>query len=403
MIIKKQLCLICFLLIHIIKGQAQDISFRHLTTDNGLSHNAVMTMYQDERGFIWIGTRNGANLYNGHEFKIYKSQKNNPNSLIYNNIRQITGNGNGDIYFMTPKGISAFNIRLNKFTTLIQKEIRAMFFHKQLYTAYNNSIYKYDGKQFNVYYELPQKQTQITSLHINEDRILIGTENQGLFSLDTNYRLSHLIPKGNISTIFQDSSGQYWIGSWEHGLFTMNGTTIHNFRHQENDPASISSNFIRCCTEDKQGNIWIGTFDGLNRYHPSTRTFTYYLKRDRGLSHSSIWSLLCDHQGTVWVGTYFGGVNYFNTESQIYHQYQASDMVNEGLSSPIVGCIIEDSQNNLWIGTEGGGLNKYNLASRQFEWYKHDNNANSLSHNNIKSLYYDARHEVIWIAHTWEG
>lgn len=75
MIIKKQLCLICFLLIHIIKGQAQDISFRHLTTDNGLSHNAVMAMYQDERGFIWIGTRNGANLYNGHEFKIYKSQK----------------------------------------------------------------------------------------------------------------------------------------------------------------------------------------------------------------------------------------------------------------------------------------------------------------------------------------
>ena len=138
-------------------------------------------------------------------------------------------------------------------------------------------------------------------------------------------------------------------------------------------------------------------FDGLNRYHPSTRTFTYYLKHDRGLSHSSIWSLLCDHQGTVWAGTYFGGVNYFNTESQIYHQYQASDMVNEGLSSPIVGCIIEDSQNNLWIGTEGGGLNKYNLASRQFEWYKHDNNANSLSHNNIKSLYYDTRREVIWI------
>lgn len=397
MIIKKQLCLICFLLIHIIKGQAQDISFRHLTTDDGLSHNAVMTMYQDERGFIWIGTRNGANLYNGHEFKIYKSQKNNPNSLIYNNIRQITGNGNGEIYFMTPKGVSAFNIRLNKFTTLIQKEIRAMFFHKQLYTAYNNCIYKYDGKQFNVYYELPQKQTQITSLHISEDRILIGTENQGLFSLDNDYRLSHLIPKGNISTIFQDSSGQYWIGSWEHGLFTMNGTTIHNFRHQENDPASISSNFIRCCTEDKQGNIWIGTFDGLNRYHPSTRTFTYYLKHDRGLSHSSIWSLLCDHQGTVWAGTYFGGVNYFNTESQIYHQYQALDMVNEGLSSPIVGCIIEDSQNNLWIGTEGGGLNKYNLASRQFEWYKHDNNANSLSHNNIKSLYYDTRREVIWI------
>ncbi len=396
MTIKKHLCLICFLLIHIIKGQAQDISFRHLTNSDGLSHNAVMTMYQDERGFIWIGTRNGANLYNGHEFKIYKSQKNNPNSLIYNNIRQITGNGNGEIYFMTPKGVSAFNIRLNKFTTLIQKEIRAMFFHKQLYIAYNNCVYKYDGKQFNTYYELPEKRTQITSLHISEERVLIGTETQGLFSLEKG-NLSHLIPKGNISTIFQDSSGQYWIGSWEHGLFTMNGTTIKNFRHQENDLSTISSNFIRCCIEDKQGNIWIGTFDGLNMFHPATQTFTYYLKHEKGLSHSSIWSLLCDHQGSIWAGTYFGGVNYFNPESQIYHQYRTSDVANEGLSSPIVGCIIEDGQNNLWIGTEGGGLNKYNLTSHQFEWYKHDNNANSLSHNNIKSLYYDAHREVLWI------
>lgn len=107
------------------------------------------------------------------------------------------------------------------------------------------------------------------------------------------------------------------------------------------------------------------TFDGLNMFHPATQTFTYYLKHEKGLSHSSIWSLLCDHQGSIWAGTYFGGVNYFNPESQIYHQYRTSDVANEGLSSPIVGCIIEDGQNNLWIGTEGGGLNKYNLTSHQ--------------------------------------
>ena len=201
MIIKKQLCLICFLLIHIIKGQAQDISFRHLTTDDGLSHNAVMTMYQDERGFIWIGTRNGANLYNGHEFKIYKSQKNNPNSLIYNNIRQITGNGNGEIYFMTPKGVSAFNIRLNKFTTLIQKEIRAMFFHKQLYTAYNNCIYKYDGKQFNVYYEFPKNRLK-SLLFISAKIVYSSVPRIKVYSvwiMTIGYRIS--FPKG-ISLLF---------------------------------------------------------------------------------------------------------------------------------------------------------------------------------------------------------
>lgn len=97
-------------------------------------------MYQDERGFIWIGTRNGANLYNGNEFKVYKFRKNSSNSLIYNNINHITGNKKGEVYFMTPKGISALNIRKDTFTTLIQKEIRAMFYHEQLYAAHSNSI-----------------------------------------------------------------------------------------------------------------------------------------------------------------------------------------------------------------------------------------------------------------------
>lgn len=82
MITKRHLLFICFLIVCIIKGQAQDITFGHLTTNEGLSNNAVMTMYQDERGFIWIGTRNGANLYNGNEFKVYKFRKNSSNSLI---------------------------------------------------------------------------------------------------------------------------------------------------------------------------------------------------------------------------------------------------------------------------------------------------------------------------------
>lgn len=396
MITKRHLLFICFLIVCIIKGQAQDITFGHLTTNEGLSNNAVMTMYQDERGFIWIGTRNGANLYNGNEFKVYKFRKNSSNSLIYNNINHITGNKKGEVYFMTPKGISALNIRKDTFTTLIQKEIRAMFYHEQLYAAHSNSIYIYDGKQFSLYYELPQK-SKITALHVNDNQILIGTENQGLFSLDRHHQLSHPISKGNISTIFQDSSGKYWIGSWEEGLFMMNGETISNFRHEEKNPSSISSNFIRCCSEDKQGNLWIGTFNGLNMFHPSSQTFTRYQKRENGLSHSSVWSILCDHQGSIWVGTYFGGVNYFNPESQIYHQYQAAKTESEGLSSPIVGRITEDSQHNLWIGTEGGGLNKYDPKSRKFEWFRHSKLPGSLSHNNVKALYYDPLREVIWI------
>lgn len=136
-----------------------------------------------------------------------------------------------------------------------------MFFHKQLYAAHNNKLYKYDGKQFGTYYELPQG-NKITALHVSDNYILIGTENHGLFRLNRQCQLSHPISKGNISTIFQDSSGKYWIGSWEHGLFVMDDNQTVNFRYEEKDPSSISSDFIRCCCEDKQGNLWIGTFNG---------------------------------------------------------------------------------------------------------------------------------------------
>lgn len=381
-----------------ICGKPQEISFNRLTTENGLSNNSVICLYQDNRGYIWIGTRNGINLYNGNEFVIYKYHKNDPGSLIFNNVQKITGNGKDEIYFMTPKGISVFNTQTNSFKILIQGYVRAMHFNKELYVTKDQEIYRYNGKQFEPYYSL-KNTSNIGALYVCDDYMLIGTEKHGLYRLSKQKELTQLIPKANVINIFRDSSEKFWIGTWQSGVFLMDGNSLTNYRYKEHDPNSISSDFVRSFCEDKQGDIWIGTFNGLNRFNTTTKKFSFYQKDDRehSLSHSSIWSLLCDKQGTVWVGTYFGGVNYFTPQYQIYHHIQPSKTENAGLSSPIVGPITEDNQHNLWIGTEGGGLNKYNQQEGTFKWFKSSKQKNSLSQDNVKSLYYDRKKDVLWI------
>ena len=112
---KSRICLICcFLCLHMLFCRAQNISFHHLTTDDGLSHNSVISIYQDERGLMWFGTRNGVSLYNGKDFKIYQKEKNNPNSILYNDIYHITGDKRGHVYVMTNRGISAYDMEKDR-------------------------------------------------------------------------------------------------------------------------------------------------------------------------------------------------------------------------------------------------------------------------------------------------
>ena len=396
----KYLYLVILFLLYLVESKAQEISFSHLTPQDGLSHNSVTSIYQDEKGIMWFGTRSGACQYNGNKFTIYKSERNNPNSILHNSIKKITGDQNGKIFFMTSQGISEFSIHKNQFTTLIQENTNAMYYHKQLYISRENNVYRYENGRFTLFYTFEDSHITITCLYICDEYSLIGTEKHGVFRLDNSLKLAHIIPQGNITNIFKDSTGKVWFGTWNSGAYLLDGTSLTNFRHTETDPTSISSNFVRSFCEDKQGNIWLGTFNSLDRFNTASNTFTHFQKQEtkNSLSHSSIWSLLCDQQGTIWAGTYFGGVNFFNPESQIFRHFQVSRTKDKGLSGEIVSCITEDSQHNLWICTEGGGITKYNPANNTFKWYRHDkNNPNSLSHDNIKSIYYDRSTETMWI------
>lgn len=111
--------------------------------------------------------------------------------------------------------------------------------------------------------------------------------------------------------------------------------------------------------EDNFGNIWFGTFTGLNKYNPTSNQFEVYARNPLpgSMTHSSVFPVYKDRQGTIWLGTYYGGVNYFNPETDIFTVYAANNSRNDCLNYPFVGNMVEDKDNNIWICTEGGGLN----------------------------------------------
>ncbi|MFT4223084.1 hybrid sensor histidine kinase/response regulator transcription factor [Dysgonomonas sp.] len=380
---------------------AQNITFRSLTPENGLSQISVNDLYQDERGFIWIATREGVNCYNGNRIQTYKLQKNSPNSLSSNNILKLAGNKNGKIYLLCIDGISEWDMRKEKFSTILAStNVTAIHYNKHLYIGKKNELYIYDESlQFKLFYSLPQKDDIISAIFIdNKEQIWIATSNNGLYRLNKlKNQLTHIIEKANITNIYMDNDSDIWAGSWEHGLFRISGEQIYRYLHNSTTN-SVSSDFVRSCCQDDQGDIWIGTFVGLDKFEKKTGKFTHYsMDQSSGMTHNSIWSMIKDHQGTIWFGTYFGGVNYFSPNYEIYTRYKQSPIEKEGLSFPVVGNMLEDDKHNLWICTEGGGVNVYNRKTKTFKWYRHSENKNSISHNNVKSIYYDSKKEVMWI------
>ena len=383
---------------------SQNITFNHLTTDDGLSQFSVNSLYIDENGILWIGTREGLNRYNGNDIQTYKLSKNDPYSLFCNTVLRLVGDGNGKIYLLCTEGVAQFDLTTQRFTTLLQGNINSIYYKNGLFIGKKNEIYRYNEQtdNFDLYYQMAGENIEISCMFEDKGYMWIGTTSEGVFTLKLDsHQLAHPIEKGNITSIYQDSAGELWIGSWEKGLFRVKTDgSIENLRHDPKNPHSMSSDFVRSCCEDNLGNIWIGTFNGLNRYSKSTGLFQNHTSDDtqnEGLTHSSIWCIVKDNQGTLWLGTYFGGVNYFNPEYEIYTRYKTSRHETEGLSNPIVGRTIEDKDGNLWIGTEGGGLNFYNRRTREFKWYLAGQGANSISQSNVKALYYDLDKEIIWI------
>jgi len=406
-------------------------SFQNLSKKEGLSQASVFAITQDKSGFLWFGTRNGLNKFDGYQFKVYKKDTT-ATSLVADDIRYLYGDPlNHDVWVGTLQGLSRYQHKTDDFinyintskdtTSISSNTIRQVLRDAKgrlwVGTEIGLNLYQKETNDFTRFYIGDQKRGGPISKDVktifedSENQIWVGT-NEGLYRLEDGgdtYRFARVenlsLSDTHIKSIVEDHKNNLWIGTELGGVnyWDRSKNKITIYKNNENSKNKISHNTIRSMVIDNNDNLWVGTFDGLNLLEKEQTEFKIFKKEEfqnTGLSDYSIRSLFVDRSGSLWIGTYHGGVNHW---VENYNQFKNFKHIpnQNSLSGNVVSSFTEDKNGNLWIGTEGGGLNYFNKKKNQFQYYKYQpGKQNTLSGNNIKQLLLDD--DQLWIG-TFKG
>lgn len=393
--------LLCFFVF--VSSYAQ--YFKKIGMKDGLSSLSVLAIYQDPLGRMWFGTTEGLNIYNGN--KVSRITKYNSSvegkvemKNLRGNVSQILGDGKERVFIINNNTLLEYNLLKDEFTEISSSGVRAMSLHEgTLYYFAKDSLMSY-GPDCQVAFQEKYDVPYITCLEYKSGIFYIGTRN-GLFRAKGE-KTECVLPDIEIYKIFQSSSGELWIASRMNGLYRIKpGGGI--FKETVSSSRVVSPQ-IREFVEDNRKRIWFGTFDGLQMYDPEKDEYQVYRTENIAgtIEHNSVFSLYKDVQNTIWMGSYYGGVNYFNTEFDIFFYYRNNNGKDgRNLSFPIVGQIFEDRDRNLWIATDGGGVNVYNRQNASFTYFD-ASMPNSILHNNVKSMAYDYERDCVYIG-TYTG
>lgn len=381
------------------------IYFKHIGMQEGLSQLSVMAIYQDNLGRMWFGTEEGISIYDGVQTKAYKPsefhrQNANP---IDNQTHFIAGDKDGNVFFDSDQSLIRYDIQTQKFSYLRKSNVYTVASIKgTIWVGIADSILTWnpDKNDFDFVTRLENRNQRATCLlEDSGGRYWIGTTD-GLFRMNDDKSLTCMIMGEDIYDLYEDSKYNLWISIRMNGMYKRD---VHGnftrYRYDPSNPNNISSNQVRDFVEDNFGNIWFGTFTGLNKYNPISNQFEVYARNPLpgSMTHSSVFPVYKDRQGTIWLGTYYGGVNYFNPETDIFTVYAANNSRNDCLNYPFVGNMVEDKDNNIWICTEGGGLNFFDRKTKKFTYFMADENRNSIAHNNLKAIAYSPERNKLYI------
>ena len=385
---------------------AQNSFFEHLKVNNGLSHYSVNSLYQDEHGLVWIGTRDGLNRFDGHEITVYKQITGDSTALFGNNIRSVCGDKKDHLFMQCKSGLLAFDLKTETFKTIRRQDVSSISYGKEnLWFSSSDSIFSYHpnaDKKLQLHFQLSNKEMRVTSILETNDRLLyLATNTNGIIVCDKNRKIVKRWDINDVVYLYEDSKRNVWVCTRNNGLYKIDYTgSILSFQHNPGNPESLPNNFVRTICEDDFGNYWIGLYTGLCKLNSEKESFSFY-KYERnvsnGLSNSSVWAIMNDKQGTLWIGTYFGGIDLYNPKYSVFNYYGANNNSLNSLNSPVVGRIIEDKIGNLWIGTDGGGINYYDRNNNTFKSYIATEGKNSISTNTVKSLWLDEKRDNLWI------
>jgi ligand-binding sensor domain-containing protein/signal transduction histidine kinase/AraC-like DNA-binding protein/CheY-like chemotaxis protein len=376
----------------------EDIRFSHLTAKEGMSQNSVLCIHQDTFGFMWLGTRDGLNLYDGVGFKTFYHSFTDENTLSSSYINHIGEDSNGDLWISTTNGLNRYKRETEKFERFYIPGIEDesyMFFSFQdsygtLWVGSSRGLFVFDWEA-NVLKPAELKSfagstSQMAAHYILQDHeglILFATISAGIFIYDpVNSTLEHLsmnsepaLSSNSIQSIVEDSDHNIWIATDGGGVNIWNRNTHEISKINMESHAELSSNVVRSLLADSDQNIWIGSFNGLSVFNRETRKLRSVESNENNpysLNNNAIRSLFQDNNNTVWVGTYFGGVNIYDPVNQRFKHHNYTPELDVPLDYNAISAIVEDPNLNLWIGTDRGGLNHYNYTTRRYSYYLPD-------------------------------
>ena len=400
----KRILLLYLISIFIQSVNAEDnIKFHYLGFEDGLSQMTIRSLYQDEKGAIWLGTNEELKRYNGNNFEeVHISSA--ANQILSNIVYSITGDHKGHLFFKTDRNeIIEYDLRSETSQIIYpadKNDIVINYGKDHLWLAVKNQIFAYKNQKISLYKELSDSSLQITSIkETTNGKLTVSAYNSGIYSIDLKGIQTHIFSThGDSKYFFEDTKHRLWIGTDKKGVFLIENNKIIK-KIQTNSPAGhcIANNFITAICDDNNGNIWIGTISGLDCFDIKTELITHYgvsNKNQAGLSHPSVFGLIKDNQGTIWVATFYGGINYFNPAKDLFDNSFISDLKSTRVL-PIISQIAEDNNQNLWICSDGDGLIKLNRKNSKLTYYREGQN--SVIDNNLKSIYYDKAKDLLWL------
>ncbi len=451
----KIISFICFLLITFLSNnslaQVDRINYVHILSENGLSQNTVHSILQDREGFIWFATEDGLNKYDGYNFKVYKNNPLDKNSIPDNFIWTIFEDSNGTLWVGTNnKGLCKFERGKEKFITynnipedtnsLIHGNVRAIYEDNSgiLWIGTEGGLDKFDRKKnsFKHYRNNPKNPNSLSNNVVlsifedNEKNLWIGG-NGGLGRLDRNtgnfinYTFAGQsgisIPQDSNSnnnsinnvvlSICQDRLGFLWVGTLN-GLVKFDKIDKNYNRYMMKTSGLYNSNVnrINSLLDDSSGILWVGTGSGLFQVNDANSQngednpdiSKPLLEQNGILAGNNILSLFEDKSGLIWIGTAEDGIVKYDRE-RIKFKYYTHDPFNLlSLSYGTIRSVYQEDNGTLWIGTLGGGLNKLEPNSNKFYHYKNEpGDKFSLSDNSVSAIFKDS-YGYLWIG-TWRG
>lgn len=411
-------------------GQDQNFQFTHLNITHGLSSNQVNCIFKDSQGFIWFGTLSGLNRYDGYNFKTFKQDDLDTNSIMDNNISRLFEGPGGQIWIRTQSDLNLYDPVTEKVNRRPDRILQGMGLPTEglVNILRNGQMFYFVFADAGIYsYEPDRKVRHLKSSRHNDK----STNPITSASLDSkNYiwllRYNGIIEKLDAdedrtivrTNVFQqqqiqlqfgysfymDAQDELWLYQRNTlaGLFQYTPAT-NQVRHytRENGSLSLSSNAINSVSQDKTGKIWVMTdHGGLNIIDKERGVVTVLSRKEndpKSISDEALNAVYRDDKGIMWIGTNKKGVSFYDEDSNRFPHYHKTG--NDGKSLPFddVNTFAEDKKGNLWIGTNGGGLIYFDRQTGLFSQFRHSSSdPNSISNDVIVALCID-HEEKLWI------